>query len=469
MSLLGSLLTLAALCSAPQDGDAAGDRGFVEMTVARSEVYVGERFVVVVRFGIDREFLRDKVVQPFRRKLEVPVHLAVPWFDDPKGAVRSAVAEAEGAARFALSGDVGSANPLPDRAVDGRAFAVFEYRRAFVATPGDSIAISAPKLRFAYATEFRDSLLGDRVPVDRREVEIEGKATSLHVLPVPESGQPVDFAGAIGRFRLTASCAQTTASVGETLRLILRIDGEGEWRAVSAPSLGTLPGMHMVGRLQIDDPTAQVFGYDLMVDRTDVTALPAVSLSCFDPAPPGAFLVVRSEPIALRVRGAGAVAAPGDGIDDRGVYLPRSFTGPRRGARASSAALLSALIAPSACALMLLGWLRARERAARDLAGIRARGAAAAFAVARQGGDVTAAFAEYLAAHLRCNAAAVVAADLADRLIASGIERATAQRAASWLDAAVAARYGAAAVDVSVAASLVEALEPQFQRRGTPA
>jgi hypothetical protein len=105
---------------------------------------------------------------------------------------------------------------------------------------------------------------------------------------------------------------------------------------------------------------------------------------------------------------------------------------------------------------------RSRRRVALDPAAIRARDAALTFdaRVARPDADAADALAEFLAAHLRCAAAAVISPDLPARLSAAGVSPALAARAAATLESLVAARYGGGdAVGIADVSALVRELE----------
>jgi hypothetical protein len=143
------------------------------------------------------------------------------------------------------------------------------------------------------------------------------------------------------------------------------------------------------------------------------------------------------------------------------AHLPRTAAP----ARPSTALLLSALLAPWLLAFGLRSLLRAWD--ARDPRRRLAQGAVAVFRTraGEPGAALEVAFTEYLAARLYCPAAAVISADLEHDLAGSGIPADLAARAASGLQALVAARYGgnALAPTPSELSSLVDSLEVAFR------
>jgi hypothetical protein len=163
--------------------------------------------------------------------------------------------------------------------------------------------------------------------------------------------------------------------------------------------------------------------YDVAVVDAGLTAVPPIALPYFDPRE-GAYRVARTEPLPLIVRGGDATPA-GAPEDHRpaaadGALWPYALGG--------VAALLLALA-------LIVAYARRKRRPPEPDA--RAR-----FAERAAAGDVAAAFTEYLAARLRCAPAKVIDADLADRLQETGVSAPLAARAATLVQALVAARYG---------------------------
>jgi hypothetical protein len=137
----------------------------------------------------------------------------------------------------------------------------------------------------------------------------------------------------------------------------------------------------------------------------------------------------------------------------------------RRGSL-SPGLVVGVLGAPWLLAIGLLLRLRALERNRRDPAGVRARNAATAFRVNAQqpGLDLAAAFAEFLAARLRCPAAAVIDPNLEDRLTGAGLRADLAVRTADLLKGLVAANYGSSVKEEETAhvLHLVNEIEAAF-------
>ena len=90
-------------------------------------------------------------------------------------------------------------------------------------------------------------------------------------------------------------------------------------------------------------------------------------------------------------------------------------------------------------------------------------------AAGRPDADLREAFAEYVAARLRCSAPAVIGPGLGARLRAAGIDGGLADHAAETLEGLVGERYGLPVTPAGDVATLVEDLESGFSSGGRTA
>ena len=91
VGFLGMLLWLGVLLGArpvAQAGEpGVGARAFVEVETARSTAFVGEVVRVQVRIGFDAVWFAEHAVPLFRREMDVPLSLHLPWLEALPGAV----------------------------------------------------------------------------------------------------------------------------------------------------------------------------------------------------------------------------------------------------------------------------------------------------------------------------------------------------------------------------------------------
>ncbi len=64
----------------------------------------------------------------------------------------------------------------------------------------------------------------------------------IEVKPLPETGKPADFSGAVGNFQLDVSVDSDRVAAGETNRLHIAISGSGNFTPLSMPEINWPPG-----------------------------------------------------------------------------------------------------------------------------------------------------------------------------------------------------------------------------------
>jgi hypothetical protein len=77
--------------------------------------------------------------------------------------------------------------------------------------------------------------LGGSVNIKRRTAPVK-----LDVKPLPETGRPADFSGAVGSFRMKSAADRSSLDLGEAVALRVTIEGEGSLQSAAAPKLAAL-------------------------------------------------------------------------------------------------------------------------------------------------------------------------------------------------------------------------------------
>jgi hypothetical protein len=410
-ALLVSCLAAAAWADEP--------RAFLETKVEREACWVGEAVRVRLRVGIDRAFFEKSSVQMFQQRLDLPVHIEAPW-----------LAELAKRGGDALSLALNDAIIDAAREPDSRGFTVVEIAGTLRPDSPGELVLAAPRLRFAYATRFRENLVYGRIPVDRRDGLVTGPRVVLDVRALPPA--PDGFDGAIGRFRVQADAQPREVDAGVVFKLTLTVTGDGNLDRMGTPRL-ELPGFHVYGAVN-DHAGTIVYDVAAVGAAEAVEAVPPIAFVSFDPAA-GAYATVRTEPIPISVRGA-----------------PKSSRAP---ARAPGWPVWPWLVVVVLGAGLVVRIVRARKRE-------DAPDAAALFRARAPSDDLADVLAAYLAARLQCPKASVIAPDLPTRLAAAGVPDELASRTAGLLERLVGARYGGGAADATdqaTANKLVEELE----------
>ncbi len=361
--------------------DIAGEEyAFVELSSPRAEYFLQERIRLVIRFGIDREFLRTNVIQMFARELDVPVQLHVPWIpalarttpiDDEVEPASKPPAERHS---IALDEEIADALRLDDRELDGRTFLVLEVEKEFFADGTGELHVPAPFLRFACATRFQEDYLSTTVPADWQLAFVHAEPLVLQIHPLPEEGRPVSFTGAVGRFTVSTEAHPGDPQVGDKVELVLHIEGEGNLDSFEAPRLDPPSGFHVYGETQERRGRERLVTYDLAPSAEGELELPAIAFSFFDPSDPPGYRTIRTEPIPLHVRPPPASeispsASPGsDGPAVPGRDEPRTRDTPKPPSRSTDEPRYATALVLGILAILVLSatmlWLR-RKRSAR--------------------------------------------------------------------------------------------------------
>lgn len=453
-------------------------RAFVELVTAKSEYWEKELAKITVRVGIDTAFFRERAIPLLRRGTDLPVHVATRTPSGPSIVGLPAKAHAPGTPTLTLACDdaIVAARRVADRVLDGRSFTVVEIDKTIQSRVAGKLLLPAPSLAFAHTTRFVDDFLNGRTAVDRRDETVTTEPSTLTFLPLPEAGRPREFSGAVGRFTLTARFSPSSLGVGEIGRLVLEIAGDGSLASVQAPRLEALRGFHVYGRLEEGGETARIYTYEIAPLREVIRAVPSIQFAFFDPSPPAGYRVLQTEPIAISVRPLPAgrrldlpaealAAGPVPGVDEIFDLWPVPTGSEADPARALSLPYgFVALALPWVLALGFGALARSRRRASTP--------SRRAFATllenhARPDANHAELLAEFLAAHLGCKPAAMIAPNLAKLLVARGIDAQLASRTERELELLVAQRYAktATAVENRDIRDLARALAAALGRR----
>jgi hypothetical protein len=148
---------------------------------------------------------------------------------------------------------------------------------------------------------------------ERRQVEIRSNPVDLKALAVPQDGRPADFTGAIGQFRISQRMDPSRGEVGEPMKLIVDIEGTGNFKGISQPPLEETDGWRVYSGGDKFTPSGSIgfsgrktFDITVMPTR-EINESPVAQFSFFDPVE-RKFITLRGEPQPVLVRGGSAPA-----------------------------------------------------------------------------------------------------------------------------------------------------------------
>jgi hypothetical protein len=151
----------------------------------------------------------------------------------------------------------------------------------------------------------------ERLPAEAfREINISLKSEPLTVTvkPLPESGKPENFTGAVGVMYMEASLAGDPVALNSTGHFQIRIGGKGNLHLLTPPDIrwpDGLEGYEPKTTFMLDRTTVPVSGYldieyPFTARDTGSYVLPALSFSYFDPGQEK-YISLQSAPLPFSV------------------------------------------------------------------------------------------------------------------------------------------------------------------------
>lgn len=159
----------------------------------------------------------------------------------------------------------------------------------------------------------------------RKQLALATEPEQVDALALPTDDVPPGFAGAVGRFTMTATAGPTNVAVGDPITLRVRISGRG---AIEGLTLPAQPGWN---KFKTYPPTAKVDTTDqlglqgtksfeevVVPQSTDIRELPPLAFSFFDPDSKS-YRTLTGPAVPLVVRPSGPAAAPSIAVADVGT------------------------------------------------------------------------------------------------------------------------------------------------------
>lgn len=399
---------------------------------------------VTLRVGVRRDFLEQSMLQPFRAPLEFPLQVEAGW--NLEGwAARAAPPADPASPRLVLDGEIVRADRARDALRDGRAWRIVEFEREFLPLAAGTLALAAPRARWAWSEQTATDPFGGSVAGARRDGLAAGAPLALEVAEWPLAGRAEHFGAAVGSFRLAVALAEEPALGAGLHRIRIEITGEGNWERLEPPPLDRLPGLHLLGRLVERAPGRVVVTADFERSPDAPAAFPALRWSHLLPGAPARTVTLASEPVPW----GSATPAP---VEAPPAAAPSTAPDAARG---TAEPLLWIALGGLAVALgCLIGARRRASRAPRLRSGTAAEEPAARLTAE-------------LAAVLGCAPARLHAPDLEARLRARGAPPDFAREATRLFELLHAQRYGGPRVEDAVAAMqrLLAAWPPALRPR----
>lgn len=301
------------------------DLVFAEVEGARDQVYVGQSLPVTLKIWIRPYADRDLKVKLSPRDMFNLISDDSDW-----GIFEETIQKArEGEASIRSSKVL-----RKDSEGNEREYYLFEIDSTLYPTRPGKLDLEDVRIVVQYPTRlgrardpfdsfFDDSFFGGKSPFDEmfedfgrfgsriaitdwRPIVVSPEVGSTEVLPIPTANQPPDYRGAVGQYRIATTATPTDVKVGDPITLRIGIQGTGPMELVQAPPLDQIPSLTdgfkvpsgpLAGIVEGD---IKVFETSIRPKRDDITEIPPIPFSFFDPDR-GEFKTVYSDPIPLNV------------------------------------------------------------------------------------------------------------------------------------------------------------------------
>ena len=186
------------------------------------------------------------------------------------------------------------------RTVDILSEVLFPQRSGTLTIPSSKIGIRVPVPQASDDPFFGSAVLADRT--------VESAPVTIQVRPLPTEGQPKDFSGAVGSFRMRAELLTKTPKTNESVTIRLTLEGTGNLKQVISPAIAfpqdfevydpkeTYEGHVTATNVQ----GKKVIEYFAIPRRTGSVTVPPLTFSYFDPQK-GRYEILRSQSFSLQV------------------------------------------------------------------------------------------------------------------------------------------------------------------------
>ncbi len=142
---------------------------------------------------------------------------------------------------------------------------------------------------------------------------LHSKPLSLEVLPLPP-GQPANFSGAVGEFKLKAELDKTEAETGQPLTLKITISGKGNLKSITAPPLPEIASLRTYNSSNSENISksdyqlqgTKTFEQILIPKEPGSLVIPPAEFSYFDVSRKE-YRTLKSPSFTISVRSAGAI------------------------------------------------------------------------------------------------------------------------------------------------------------------
>lgn len=155
---------------------------------------------------------------------------------------------------------------------------------------------------------FADEFFG-RTAYRDVKVKLKSKPVKIEVLPVPETGKPESYTGAVGNFTITTNLDKAEITTDDIANFKLIINGSGNIKLIEAPTLKLPNGLTAYDPVVLDTITGRTttisgnktITYPISPRTPGDYSIPSVSFTYFNPQS-GKYVTINTNPVKLHVK-----------------------------------------------------------------------------------------------------------------------------------------------------------------------
>ena len=296
----------------------------LQMTLSDQNVYVGQPVTLTTTWYVGREVNDYSFTMPLLddRRFEII---------DPN--VKAPSANQREYMEIRL-GDRRATAHQSNGDLNGRNYVTLQYQKILIPRAAGDIALAPSTVTFRSVKGYQqrrglldDFFSGSGFGQQRvyETLAIPSNKLTLKVKELPNEGRPPTFSGLIGEYTIEADAHPTEVNVGDPITLNLKIGSSGYLGGVRLPPLGEQYALSRDFRIPQEMASGETkgrakhFTQTIRAKHPDVSSIPPIELSYFDPAA-GEYRTTTTEPIGLSVKGTRIVTAQdAEGITGSGI------------------------------------------------------------------------------------------------------------------------------------------------------
>jgi hypothetical protein len=149
----------------------------------------------------------------------------------------------------------------------------------------------------------------------QQRVVLRAEAVELKVMPLPSTGRPANFNGAVGSFSLSMEAGPTNVAAGDPVTLRIRLEGSGDLEALTLPEpdLKAFRIYPATSKIESQDPLqlqgAKIFEQVVVPQSAELKMIPGITFSFFDSSQKS-YRTLQHPDLPLMVRPGGATPPP---------------------------------------------------------------------------------------------------------------------------------------------------------------